>query len=120
MTVAGLHIDPIVPAIGPTVRDAVMRLLGQVGMTTIFGNPGSTELPMFRDLPDDFRYILGLQESVVLGMADGFAQGSRTAAFVNLHSSAGTGHALAQWLRSRGIEPRYREWPSIAPATPAT
>lgn len=78
----------------PTVRDATMDLLRQLGMTTIFGNPGSTELPMFRDFPDDFRYILGLQESVVMGMADGYAQGTRRPALVNLHSSAGTGHAL--------------------------
>jgi benzoylformate decarboxylase len=71
-----------------------MRLLRQFGMTTIFGNPGSTELPMFREFPEDFRYVLGLQESVALGMADGFAQATRNAAFVNLHSSAGVGHAL--------------------------
>jgi benzoylformate decarboxylase len=77
-----------------TVRDATIRLLRAHGMTTIFGNPGSTELPMFRNFPADFRYILGLQESVVLGMADGFAQATRNAALVNLHSSAGTGHAL--------------------------
>jgi benzoylformate decarboxylase len=77
-----------------TVRDATMRLLRELGVTTIFGNPGSTELPMFRDFPADFRYILGLQESVVVGMADGFALASRNAALVNLHSSAGTGHAL--------------------------
>jgi benzoylformate decarboxylase len=77
-----------------TVRDATLEVLRQTGMTTIFGNPGSTELPMFRDFPDDFRYILGLQESVVMGMADGYAQASRNAAFVNLHSAAGVGHAL--------------------------
>jgi benzoylformate decarboxylase len=77
-----------------TVRDATLDILRQTGMTTIFGNPGSTELPMFRDFPDDFRYILGLQESVVMGMADGYAQATRNAAFVNLHSAAGVGHAL--------------------------
>jgi thiamine pyrophosphate-dependent acetolactate synthase large subunit-like protein len=47
-----------------TVRDAVLGLLRSFGMTTIFGNPGSTELPMFRDFPSDFRYVLGLQESL--------------------------------------------------------
>ncbi|MFM9935723.1 MAG: benzoylformate decarboxylase [Novosphingobium sp.] len=78
----------------PTVRDATFALLEAHGMTTIFGNPGSTELPMFRDLPAGFRYVLGLQESVVMAMADGFAQATRNAALVNLHSSAGTGHAL--------------------------
>lgn len=77
-----------------TVRDAVFRLLRETGMTTIFGNPGSTELPMFRGFPADFRYVLALQESVALGMADGFAQATRTAALVNLHSAVGTGHAL--------------------------
>jgi benzoylformate decarboxylase len=77
-----------------TVRDATLRLLRELGMTTIFGNPGSTELPLFKGFPRDFRYVLGLQESVVLAMADGFAQVTRNAALVNLHSSAGMGHAL--------------------------
>ncbi|HTH97739.1 MAG TPA: benzoylformate decarboxylase [Stellaceae bacterium] len=77
-----------------TVRDATIALLRSFGIDTIFGNPGSTELPMFRDFPDDLRYVLGLQESVVLGMADGYAQATRNAAFVNLHSAAGVGHAL--------------------------
>ena len=78
----------------PTVRDAVIGLLRELGMTTMFGNPGSTELPLFKNFPDDFRYVLGLQESVVVGMADGFAQATGNAAFVNLHSAAGVGHAM--------------------------
>ena len=82
------------PGEAGTVRDAVLHLLRGFGMTTIFGNPGSTELPMFRNFPDDFRYVLGLQESVVIGMADGYAQATRNAALVNLHSAAGLGHAL--------------------------
>ena len=49
---------------------------------------------MFRDFPADFRYVLGLQESVVVGMADGFAQATHNAAFVNLHSAVGVGHAM--------------------------
>ena len=77
-----------------TVRDAVFHLLREFGMTTVFGNPGSTELPMFKGFPDDFRYVLALQESIALGMADGFAQATRGAAVVNLHSAVGTGHAL--------------------------
>jgi benzoylformate decarboxylase len=77
-----------------TVRDATIRLLRELGMTTVFGNPGSTELPLFKDFPDDFRYVLGLQESVVVGIADGFAQATGNAAFVNLHSAAGVGHAM--------------------------
>ncbi|MBR0725581.1 benzoylformate decarboxylase [Bradyrhizobium manausense] len=77
-----------------TVRDAVCDLMRRFGMTTVFGNPGSTELPLFRNFPDDFRYVLGLQEAVVVGMADGYAQATRNAAFVNLHSAAGVGNAM--------------------------
>jgi benzoylformate decarboxylase len=77
-----------------TVREATFALLRELGLTTVFGNPGSTELPMFRDFPPDFRYVLGLQESVVVAMADGFAQARGGAALVNLHSAIGVGHAL--------------------------
>lgn len=51
-----------------TVRDAVFQVMRDMGATKIFGNPGSTELPMFRDFPEDFDYVLGLQEAVVVGM----------------------------------------------------
>jgi benzoylformate decarboxylase len=78
----------------PSVREAVIKLLADLGMTTIFGNPGSTELPLLRDFPNEFRYVLGLQESIVVGMADGYAQATGNAAFVNLHSAAGVGHAM--------------------------
>lgn len=78
----------------PTVRDAFFRLMRDLQIDTIFGNPGSTELPMFLDFPSDFRYVLGLQESVVVGMADGYAQATGNAALVNLHSAAGVGHAM--------------------------
>lgn len=77
-----------------TVRDVTVALLRSLGMTTIFGNPGSTELAFFKNWPDDFRYILALQESSAVAMADGYAQSIRNAAFVNLHSAAGVGHAL--------------------------
>jgi benzoylformate decarboxylase len=77
-----------------SVREAVFGLLRSFRITTIFGNLGSTELPMFRSFPNDFRYVLGLQESVVVGMADGYAQATRNAAMVNLHSAVGVGHAL--------------------------
>ncbi|MFC5523189.1 benzoylformate decarboxylase [Polaromonas jejuensis] len=82
------------PAPHTSVREAVLDLLRAFKIDTIFGNPGSTELPLFLDFPPDFRYILGLQESVVVGMADGYAQATRNAAFVNLHSAAGVGHAM--------------------------
>jgi benzoylformate decarboxylase len=63
-------------------------------MTTMFGNPGSTELPMLKDFPSDFQYVLGLQELVVMGMADGYAQASGTVGHANLHTAPGVGNAM--------------------------
>jgi benzoylformate decarboxylase len=77
-----------------TVRDAVLDLMRQLGLTTVFGNPGSTELAFLDRWPEDFDYVLGLQEASVVAMADGYARASGRAAFVNLHSAAGVGHAL--------------------------
>src|SRR6266513_3271251 len=78
----------------PTVREAAFDLFRAHGMTTIFGNPGSTELPMLADFPSDFTYVLGLQEAVVVGMADGFAQASGQPAHVNLHTAPGMGNGM--------------------------
>lgn len=77
-----------------TVRDATIDLLRRLDMTTVFGNPGSTELPFLNNWPDDFRYVLALQESSVVAMADGYARATGRAAFCNLHSAVGIGHAL--------------------------
>ncbi|HEX6152954.1 MAG TPA: benzoylformate decarboxylase [Solirubrobacterales bacterium] len=76
------------------VREATFDLFRAHGMTTMFGNPGSTELPMLADFPSDFRYVLGLQEAVVVGMADGFAQASGKTTVVNLHTAPGVGNAM--------------------------
>jgi benzoylformate decarboxylase len=78
----------------PTVRDATFEILRAHGMTTIFGNPGSTELPMLADFPEDFTYVLGLQELVVVGMADGYAQATGRPTHVNLHTAPGVGNAV--------------------------
>src|SRR5919199_2046928 len=77
-----------------TVREAVYELLRRRGMTTVFGNPGSTELPFLAEFPGDFRYVLGLQEATVVGVADGFAQASGRPALVNLHTAPGVGNAM--------------------------
>ena len=77
-----------------TVRHATLDLLRSFGIRKVFGNPGSTELPFLSDWPDDIDYVLGLQEASVIGMADGYAQATRNAGFVNLHSAAGIGNAL--------------------------
>jgi benzoylformate decarboxylase len=76
-----------------TVKDATFDLLRAFGIKKVFGNPGSTELPFLSDWPDDIDYVLGLQESSVVGMADGYAQATRNAGLANLHSAAGVGHA---------------------------
>jgi benzoylformate decarboxylase len=76
------------------VREATYELLRAHGITTIFGNPGSTELPMLTGFPEDFTYILGLQELAVVGMADGYAQASGGVAHVNLHTAPGVGNAV--------------------------
>ncbi len=78
----------------PTVREAAFDLFRAHGMTTVFGNPGSTELPMLADFPDDFNYVLGLQELVVVGMADGYAQATGRPTHVNLHTAPGVGNAV--------------------------
>jgi len=76
------------------VRTATFDFLRERGMTTIFGNPGSTELPMLQQFPPDFTYVLGLQEATVVGMADGYAQASGRPTFVNLHTAPGVGNAM--------------------------
>jgi benzoylformate decarboxylase len=77
-----------------TVREVTLDLLRANGMTTIFGNPGSTELPMLADFPSDFTYVLALQELAVMGMADGYAQASGRTTHVNLHTAPGVGNAV--------------------------
>ena len=76
----------------PTVREAAFRVFEHFGVDRMFGNPGSTELPMLKGLP--FPYVQGLNEAVVVAMADGYARATGRASLVNLHSSAGTGHSL--------------------------
>jgi benzoylformate decarboxylase len=84
-----------------TVRDAAFELFRERSMTTIFGNPGSTELPMLGPFPEDFRYVLGLQEAVAVGMADGFAQASGSVTHVNLHTAPGVGNGVGAIFNAR-------------------
>jgi benzoylformate decarboxylase len=78
-----------------TVREVTYQLLRDLGMTVIFGNPGSTELPFLRDMPADFKYVLGLHERAAAGMGIGYSLGKGKAVFVNLHSIASTGNGLS-------------------------
>jgi benzoylformate decarboxylase len=82
----------------PTVREVTYDLLRTLGLTTVFGNPGSTEETFLKNFPDDFTYVLGLQEASVLAMADGFAQSTGKPAMVNVHTSAGTGNAMGSLI----------------------
>jgi benzoylformate decarboxylase len=79
-----------------TVRNAILDLLRAHNLTTFFGNPGSSELALLQDFPEDFRYFLGLQEMIPVGMADAYAQITGRPALVNLHTAPGMGNAQGQ------------------------
>ncbi|BCP56353.1 benzoylformate decarboxylase [Kaistia sp. 32K] len=81
-----------------TVRDVTFELLRKLGLTTVFGNPGSTEETFLKNFPKDFRYIQTLQEASAVGAADGFAQGMRHPALVNVHTSAGLSNGMSNVL----------------------
>jgi benzoylformate decarboxylase len=87
-------------------RDIVLDILRDEGITHVFGNPGSTEMPFMDSLVDapDIRYILGLQEATAVGMADGWALASGRAAFVNLHAMGGLGNAMGVLVASKASE----------------
>src|SRR5262245_4823256 len=75
---------------------AFLELLKQEGVEILFGNPGTTELPLMDALAveNELRYVLALQEASVIGMADGYAQASGKLAVVNLHVTPGLGNAM--------------------------
>src|SRR5580704_4962912 len=60
-----------------TVRDVTFQLLRELGITTVFGNVGSTEETFLKNFPSDFRYVLAPQEASVVAIADAFAQATR-------------------------------------------
>lgn len=79
-----------------TGRNAFLQLLLDEGVTHLFGNPGTTELAIMEAVPQfpQLQYVLGLQESIVVAMADGFARASGRLAACNLHCTPGLGHAM--------------------------
>src|SRR3954447_19220163 len=85
----------------PTVRDATLDTMRRHDLTTIFANPGSTEIAFLAGLPDDFEFVLGLHEGAVVGMATGNAIGRGKPAFVNLHTAPGLGHGVAALTTAR-------------------
>ncbi|MBN8924997.1 MAG: thiamine pyrophosphate-binding protein, partial [Rhodospirillales bacterium] len=82
---------PVMPG-----KTALLELLKQEGVRVMFGNPGTTELPLMDALAGDqaMRYVLALQEAPAMGMADGYAQASGQLACVNLHVAPGLGNAM--------------------------
>ena len=92
-----------------TVYQATYDLLRKLGLTTIFGNPGSTEQPFLKNFPTDFEYVLSLQEASAVAMADGFAQATRRPALLNLHTSAGTGNGMVHIQWRFGRQPAHGE-----------
>lgn len=78
----------------PNVREAFFEVARQLGLTTMFGNPGSTEEPFLKEFPADFRYLLALQEAPAVAMADAYTQRTGRPALVNLHTAAGMGNAV--------------------------
>ena len=77
-------------------KQAFLEILKQEGVELMFGNPGTTELPLMDGLAREpgIRYILALQESVAIAMADGYAQASGKLAAVNVHTSPGLGNSM--------------------------
>ena len=77
-------------------RRLFLELLKQEGVRVMFGNPGTTELPLMDALAgeDEIRYVLALQESLVMAMADGYARASGTLGVANVHVAPGLGNAL--------------------------
>ncbi|MDK9697659.1 MAG: thiamine pyrophosphate-binding protein [Siculibacillus sp.] len=86
--------------------DILLDILRDEGITHVFGNPGSTEMPLMDALVDapDITYVLGLQEATAVGMADGWALTSGKTGFVNLHAMGGLGNAMGVLVASRASE----------------
>ncbi|WP_433497620.1 thiamine pyrophosphate-binding protein [Sphaerimonospora sp. CA-214678] len=84
-----------------TVSDAVFDVLRRTGMTTIFSNPGSTEIPMLAGLPGDLDFVLALHEGSVVGMATGWAIAHGRPAVALLHTTAGLGNAVSAIATAR-------------------
>lgn len=81
-----------------TVRSVTHDLLRKLGLTTFFGNPGSTEETFLKDFPSDFTYHLALQEASAIAIADGYAQATGKPAIVNVHTAAGLGNAMGNLI----------------------
>ena len=83
-----------------SVRERIFQIFRAHDLSVIFGNPGSTELPLLENFHGDFSYILGLQEASVVAMAVGYSFLKDNAVVVNLHTAAGVGNAMGSIVNS--------------------
>jgi benzoylformate decarboxylase len=83
--------------------DILLDVLRSEGTRYIFGNPGTTELPLIDALvtDSDIRYVWGLQEATAVSIADGYSQASGNPAFVNLHTAGGLGHGMGAIMNAK-------------------
>ncbi|SDA80202.1 benzoylformate decarboxylase [Pseudomonas sp. NFACC15-1] len=99
---------PSTPCVPSSIRgqrgaDLLVDVLRSEGVRHVFGNPGTTELPLLDALSGvcDIHYVLGLQEASVVAMADGYAQASGRPGLVNLHTAGGLGNAMGAILNAK-------------------
>ena len=84
-----------------TVRDGFFDILRRYGMTTMFSNPGSTEIPLLAGFPDDIEFVLCLHEASAVGAATGWSLGKQRQALALLHTTAGLGNAVGAIATAR-------------------
>ena len=84
-------------------RSAFLALLKDEGITHLFGNPGTTELPIMHALKDhpDLTYVMAMQESLVVAIADGFSRASGKLVACNVHVAPGLGNALGSLFNAK-------------------
>jgi benzoylformate decarboxylase len=88
-------------SLGLTVRDATFEVFRRRGLTTLFANPGSTEVPFLAGLPDDLCFVLALHEGSVVALATGWAIGRGEPSLAVLHTTAGLGNAVGALATAR-------------------
>jgi benzoylformate decarboxylase len=86
-----------------TGRSAFLSLLKDEGITHLFGNPGTTELPVMHALMDhpELTYVMAMPESLVVAMADGFSRASGKLVACNVHVAPGLGNAMGSLYNAR-------------------
>src|SRR5256884_1993521 len=95
-----------------TGKQAFLQILKQEGVSVMFGNPGTTELPLMDGLAREpgIHYVLALQEAVAIAMADAYAQASGGLAAVNVHVAPGLRHPMGMLY-----QPRQADAPVLLP-----